>query len=76
MHTKINAEHIAETNNSESELLTQFIETEQEVNSLPELSAVERVKLDQDIAIDHLYYSSRIEGTQLSDKRLGKAINA
>jgi hypothetical protein len=53
-----------------------FIETEQSLHGLPELSSVERVQLDHDIAISHLYHSSKIEGTTLNTERLTKAINA
>jgi hypothetical protein len=57
-------------------LLDDFILTQRSVNSLPDLSPVEKVQLEQDIAISHLYNSSKIEGTSLNTERLSKAINA
>jgi len=55
-------------------LLTHFIRTEEAVNKLPALSAVERVSFDEEIALNHLYNSSAIEGTHLSETKLKKAI--
>lgn len=57
-------------------LIDSFIDAQQTVEGLPELSAVERVQFEQDIAISHLYHSSKIEGTTLTSERLEKAINA
>ena len=48
---------------------------EEALNELPELSDVEKVQLEQEIAISHLYHSSKIEGTTLNEQRLEKAIN-
>jgi hypothetical protein len=58
------------------QLVDTFITTEQALHKLPELSPVEKVQLEQEIAISHLYNSSKIEGTTLNEERLGKAINA
>lgn len=63
-------------NTAESSILTQFIDTQSEVAKLPQLSPVEKVQFEQELAIDHLYYSSKIEGSNLSQKRLTKAIHA
>ena len=56
--------------------LDEFVKASHEVSNLPPLSSVEAVKFEHDIAIDHLYYSSKIEGTALDDKRLNQAIHA
>jgi hypothetical protein len=58
------------------DLLDEFITTEQEVKKLRQLSDVERVQFEQDIAVSHLYHSSKIEGSQLNQERLNKAIHA
>jgi hypothetical protein len=58
------------------DLVDTLIRTEQSVNALPELSAVDKVQLEQELAISHLYHSSNIEGTKLNTERLEKAINA
>jgi len=57
-------------------LVDAFVHMEEALNGLPELSDVEKVQLEQEIAISHLYHSSKIEGTTLNEERLEKAINA
>jgi hypothetical protein len=61
------------TPNETSGLLDTFIQTEETLRTLPALTPLERVKFDHDVAIDHLYYSSKIEGTNLNKERLEKA---
>lgn len=60
----------------ERQILNEFINTQIEVAALPQLSPVEKVKFEHDIAIGHLYYSSKIEGSNLDSKRLNEAIHA
>jgi hypothetical protein len=55
-------------------LLGQFISLKSRVASLPPLSPVDKVKFDQDVDLDHLYYSSKIEGTTLSEFDLKRAV--
>ena len=43
--------------------------------ALPSLSAVEKAKLDNSLAIDQLYYSSKVEGTNLTDTMIERAIH-
>ena len=45
------------------------------VMALPSLSAVEKAKLDNSLAIDQLYYSSKVEGTNLTDTMIERAIH-
>ncbi len=40
------------------------------MRKLPPLSPVDRVKLEHERDIEHLYYSSKLEGTLLTDQRL------
>lgn len=61
---------------NQRDILNEFIDTQNEVKSLPQFSPVEKVKFDHDVSIDHLYYSSKIEGSHLDDKRLNEAIHA
>ena len=63
-------------NDTNEGLITEFINTQEVVEKLPAFSDVEKVKFEQEIAIDHLYYSSKIEGTNLGTTRLSQAINA
>lgn len=58
------------------DIIADFMHVETEVNNLPQLSPVEKVQFDHDIAISHLYYSSKIEGSNLDQNRLDQAIHA
>ena len=60
--------------NNHDKLVETFIDTQQALHKLPELSDVEKVELEHANAISHLYHSSKIEGTHLTEKRLEKAI--
>ena len=42
---------------------------------LPDLSSLDKAKLDQSLAIEQLYYSSKLEGTNLTDTMIDKAIH-
>jgi len=55
-------------------LLSKLVAVDSEIKKLPPLSAVDKVKLEHDRDIEHLYYSSKVEGTHLTDQRLEKAI--
>ena len=44
-------------------------------DKLPPLSDVEKAKFDQALAIDQLYYSSKLEGSALTKKMIDKAIH-
>jgi hypothetical protein len=58
------------------QLLNEFFRVEESLKTLPELTGLEKAKFDTDIAIDHLYYSSKLEGTILSQQAIQKAIHA
>jgi hypothetical protein len=58
------------------QLLNEFFRVEESLKTLPELSGLEKVQFDTDIAIEHLYYSSKLEGTILSQQAIQKAIHA
>jgi len=55
-------------------LLSEVVQIEKELKKLPPLSVTEKATLDHSRAIEHLYYSSKIEGTHLTEKRIDKAI--
>lgn len=63
-------------NTDQCAVLNEFIDTQKEVDTLPQFSAVEKVQFDNEISISHLYYSSKIEGSNLEEKSLNKAIHA
>lgn len=56
-------------------LIAKVVDIEDDLQGLPELSPLERAKLNNDIAIEHLYYSSKIEGTNLTDAQIDQAIH-
>jgi hypothetical protein len=45
------------------------------VEKLPSLSDVEQVKFDLALSIDQLYYSSKVEGVELTAAMINFAIN-
>lgn len=54
--------------------MTELVETEKRLSKLLPLSENEKAKLEISRNIDHLYYSSKIEGTTFTDKRINKAV--
>jgi hypothetical protein len=63
------------TRNLYTSMLSDLVDTEAKLKKLPPLTSVQKAKLDDARAIDHLYYSSKIEGIVLSSKRLAEAIH-
>jgi len=61
--------------NTLNNLIGKLVEAEVQLKKLPPLSPVQKAKLDNARAIDHLYYSSKIEGSNLTDRRLEMAIH-
>lgn len=57
-------------------LIFDTLAAQDRMESLPALSELERAKLEQEMAIDHLYYSSKIEGTILTKPQIENAIHA
>jgi hypothetical protein len=55
-------------------LLDAVIDIESVLNKLPELSILEKAQLEHTRAIENLYYSSKLEGTNLTQKRIDQAI--
>jgi len=55
-------------------LLGRLIDKAHKLDALPPLSPVEKARLDSSRDIEHLYYSSKIEGTILTHKQLDSAI--
>lgn len=54
--------------------ISKLIQIEQALKRLPPMTDLQRAKFENGMAIDHLYYSSKIEGTHLSKERIDKAI--
>lgn len=55
-------------------LLQQVVTIESALNKLPELSVLGKAQLEHDRAIENLYYSSKLEGSNLTQKRIKQAI--
>lgn len=57
------------------DILSGLVDIQTSIEKFPVLSAVEKAKLEQSIAIDQLYYSSKLEGTNLTEKMIDKVIH-
>ncbi|MEJ0053261.1 MAG: hypothetical protein WDN10_00840 [bacterium] len=55
-------------------LISKLVQLEIEISKLPRLSPLEQAKLNNGRAIEHLYYSSKLEGSSLSEKKIEHAI--
>ena len=55
--------------------MKQLVSLQLEVEKLPPLSDLEKAKFDQALAIDQLYYSSKLEGSDLTTKMIDEAIH-
>jgi len=57
------------------DLLEKLLNLQLESRKLPELSPIEKTKLEHNFAIDQLYYSSKLEGSSLTNEMLDGAIH-
>ena len=55
--------------------VSKLVNLQLEADRLPALSYVEKTKFDHSLAIDQLYYSSKLEGSNLTINDLEKAIH-
>lgn len=58
---------------AQNALIGRFIELKSRMDQLPPLNPAARAEFDYGVDIDHLYYSSKIEGTNLSATELKRA---
>jgi hypothetical protein len=63
------------TKNTTVDLLAKFIRQEDKVKALPPLNELERAKFEHAVDIDHLYFSSKIEGSNLTKKQIDQAVH-
>jgi len=63
------------TKNTTVDLVDKFILQEDKVKALPPLSELERAKFEHSVDIDHLYFSSKIEGSNLTKKQIDQAVH-
>ncbi|HUC02034.1 MAG TPA: hypothetical protein VMA75_03965 [Candidatus Paceibacterota bacterium] len=55
--------------------LRELVELQLTAKGLPQLPAVEKAKFELELAIDQLYYSSKLEGSVLTNEMIDNAIN-
>ncbi len=55
--------------------VSKLVDLKLKADKLPDLSPVEKTKFDQMLAINQLYYSSKLEGSNLTKIGLDKAIH-
>jgi hypothetical protein len=55
--------------------IEKLVDLQLEAEKLPALSDVEKAKFEQSLAIDQLYYSSKLEGSSLTKKMIDNAIH-
>lgn len=53
-----------------SKLVEEVVDLECRVDAIPRLPPNEEAKIENDMAIDHLYFSSALEGTRLNKEQL------
>ena len=63
------------TKNTTVDLVDKFILQEDRVRALPPLNELERAKFEHSVDIDHLYFSSKIEGSNLTKKQIDQAVH-
>ncbi len=63
------------TNKNKKSILSNIVELKKKIEKLPPLSVLERAKLENSIAIEQLYYSSKLEGSNLTHKMISSAIH-
>ena len=51
-----------------------YIAEQAKLQTLPKLSDLDRVNLENSIDVEHLYFSSKLEGTNLTKKQIEEAI--
>ena len=56
------------------QLIDKYIEAQDEIRQLPLLSDLEKITLENSIDIEHLYFSSKIEGSNLTKKQIEEAV--
>lgn len=56
-------------------LIERVVDLQLDLEKLPELPPLEKARFNQELAISHLYYSSKIEGTRLTEKQIERAVH-
>ena len=56
-------------------IISRLVAVHSDLEKLPPLSPADKVKLEHNRDIEHLYYSSKLEGSKLTHERLNNAIH-
>lgn len=59
---------------SSQQNVAEILKLQKDLKKLPDLSDIERAQLNQETALSHLYYSSKVEGTKLTNKQIERAV--
>jgi len=65
---------IQERNNNLEKIISSIVDMQGKIEKMPKLSDLDFVKFENEIAIDQLYNSSKLEGTQLTKKAMENAV--
>lgn len=57
------------------DLIGKFIKEQDRLQTLPPLNDVERATFEHSVDIEHLYFSSKVEGTHLTKQQIDNAIH-
>lgn len=58
------------------EIIKEVLKLKQKAESLPPLAAREEEKFQEKADIDHVYHSSRLEGSRLTKREITKVVKA
>lgn len=60
--------------NGISSVVSGLVEIHSKVKKMSKLPDIEKAKIENNLAIEQLYNSSRLEGTRLTEKKIERAI--
>ncbi len=63
------------TRSTTAQLVDKLIKEQAKLNTLPPLNELEKAKFEHSIDIDHLYFSSKLEGSNLTKKQIDQAVH-
>ncbi|MCR4280873.1 MAG: hypothetical protein NUV88_00885 [Candidatus Kaiserbacteria bacterium] len=58
-----------------AKLIARFVDVKKKVHKLPQLSDVERASFDHAVDLEHLYNSSKVEGSILTKEQIREAVH-
>ena len=64
-----------EVSKESAKLIVKFMSVKRKVHELPKLSDVERASFDHAVDLEHLYNSSKVEGSILTKEQIRDAVH-